>query len=150
MIFIKGLLYFSDMQYRKYQKNKAFLHLLTMPFIWAPLPFAMALDLVLAIYQWIAFPIYGLEKVKRSEYILIMDRQKLSYLKPLEKLGCMYCGYMNGLFVYLKEIAGRTEKYWCGIMHQKMPGFKTDPHQVKEKFARFDDRADFYKKYPYR
>lgn len=77
-----------------------------------------------------------------------MDRNKLAYLRWYEKLGCMYCGYVNGLLSYLKEIASRTEKYWCGIMHDNKKGFKTQQHQVDQHFSEFNNKKDFYKKYP--
>jgi len=118
-----------------------------MPLIWLPLPFIILLDLACALYQFICFPIYKIERVKRSEYILIFDRNKLKYLYGLEKIGCMYCGYANGTLRYLKEIAGRTEKYWCGVMHEGKPGFKTQEDQVMQNFAKFGDEKDFLKKY---
>jgi hypothetical protein len=59
----------------------------------------------------------------------------------------MYCGYGNGLLVYLKEIAGLTEKYWCGIMHETTPGFINQPSQKALNFAKFNDIEDFVKKY---
>jgi hypothetical protein len=117
------------------------------PFIWLPLVGIIFLDLLTSLYQALCFPLYGLEKVKRSTYILIMDRNKLAYLTSLEKLDCMYCGYANGFLLYAKEIAGRTEKYWCGIMHENKPGFKTQANQVEQDFARFGDEEDFKKKY---
>jgi hypothetical protein len=76
-----------------------------------------------------------------------MDRNKLAYLNPFEKLGCMYCGYANGFLLYAKEIAGRTEKYWCGIMHDDKPGFKAHPDQSRQNFARFGDKDDLKEKY---
>ena len=135
------------MDYRKYQESKLWLHLLSAPFIWLPLPFIIILDLVCALYQFICFPIYGIKRVKRSEFILIMDRNKLDYLNGLEKVGCMYCGYANGVLLYLKEIAGRTEKYWCGVMHEGKPGFKPQVDQIKQNFAEFGNEQDFKKKY---
>ncbi|MFZ4648414.1 MAG: hypothetical protein ACOYMB_02120 [Patescibacteria group bacterium] len=135
------------MNYRKYQSKRLWLHVLSAPFIWLPLPFIILVDLLSALYQAICFPIYKIERVKRSEYILIFDRNKLAYLNGLEKLGCMYCGYANGVFLYLKEVAGRTEKYWCGIMHENKPGFKIQEDQVKQDFAKFGDQEDFQKKY---
>ncbi len=135
------------MIYRKYRSARVWLHLLSAPFIWLPLPFIILLDLVCALYQIICFPVYGIKRVKRSEYILIFDRNKLAYLNPLEKVGCMYCGYANGVFLYLKEVAGRTEKYWCGIMHEKKPGFKVQEDQITQDFARFGDQEDFKQKY---
>ncbi len=135
------------MNYRKYRYTRLWLHLLTMPFIWIPLPFILALDLVSALYQFICFPIYKINRVKRSEYILILDRNKLAYLNILEKISCMYCGYVNGVLRYLKEVAGLTEKYWCGVMHEGRPGFKTQADQASQNFARFGDKQDFQEKY---
>jgi len=106
------------------------------------------LDLLGELYHQICFPIYKIAKVKRSAYIQIIDRNKLQYLNPLEKLGCMYCGYANGVLLYLKEIAGRTEKYWCGIKHRDKPGFKEQEYQVGGDFASYGDEAQFKEKYP--
>jgi len=135
------------MNYRKYKTTRLWFHLLSLPFIWLPLPFIIALDLTGALYQLICFPIYKIDWVKRSEYILIFDRNKLKYLNGPEKLGCMYCGYVNGLLRYMKEVAGRTEKYWCGIMHEGRPGFKVQEDQISQDFARFGDEPDCQKKY---
>lgn len=135
------------MDYRKFQSQRLWWHLISGPFIWLPLLGVLFLDLLISIYQAICFPVYGLEKVKRSTYILVRDRNKLAYLDPLDKLSCMYCGYVNGFLLYAKEIAGRTEKYWCGIKHEAKPGFKTQASQVEQNFARFGDEADFKKKY---
>ena len=71
----------------------------------------------------------------------------MQYLKGFEKLGCMYCGYANGVLRYMKEIAGETEKYWCGIMHENKPGFKIQEDQVKQNFAKFGDEQDLQNKY---
>jgi len=135
------------MDYKKYYQKRYFGHLVSLPFLGLVLPFLLLLDLVAEIYHRVCFPIYGLKKVKRSEYILIVDRNKLKYLNPVEKLGCMYCGYANGAIAYLKEIANQTEKYWCGVMHQRQPGFKIQPHQVEQHFSKFGDEADFKNKY---
>jgi len=135
------------MNYRKFRSERFLGHVLSAPIIWFPLIGILLLDLMVTFYQAVCFPIYGLEKVKRSDYILVRDRNKLAYLEPIEKIGCMYCGYANGFLLYAKEIAGRTEKYWCGIMHEGKPGFKTQESQVKEDFAKFGDEADFHHKY---
>ena len=47
----------------------------------------------------------------------------------------------------MKEIAGLTEKYWCGIMHKKIQGFKEHEDQKKQKFAKYGDEKDFNRKY---
>lgn len=135
------------MEYLKYQKSRLGVHLLSMPFIWLPLPFIILLDLVCSLYQYVCFPLYKIKLVKRAEYILIFDRNKLKYLHGPEKLGCMYCGYANGSMLYLKAIAGLTEKYWCGIMHENKSGFKVQADQVELDFARFGDEQDFNAKY---
>lgn len=129
------------MDYRRYQEDRYFRHLLSVPFIWAPLIVFIVLDIFVTIYHHICFPLYGLKKVKRSAYIQVRDRARLSYLSGLEKINCMYCGYVNGLLLYAKEIAGRTEKYWCGIMHQQKTGFQAHPDQVQRKFIAFGDKA---------
>jgi hypothetical protein len=94
------------------------LHLLTAPVIYSLiLPFAL-LDLFVTLYQALCFPVYGLPKVRRADHILI-DRQFLAYLNPLQKLNCIYCSYCNGLISYVREIAARTESYWCPIKHSR-------------------------------
>jgi hypothetical protein len=136
------------MEYRRNYTSRFIPHLISTPFIWAPLPFFLMLDIIVEIYHQICFPLYQLEKVKRSEYIQVFDRAKLQYLDPLEKLGCIYCGYANGLLLYVKEIAGRTEKYWCGIMHEKKPGFKEREDHIKQGFTEFADEKMFRENYP--
>jgi hypothetical protein len=74
------------------------------------------LDLGLTVYQAICFPVYRINKVRRSDYI-VMDRLHLSYLNAIEKFNCAYCAYANGLLAYGTEIAARTEQYWCPIKH---------------------------------
>lgn len=134
------------MNSRKYPE-RGWIHIASMPFIWAPLPFVMMVDLFIEIYHQVGFPMYRLEKVKRGDYISITDRYHLSYLTFPEKLGCMYCGYVNGVVLYWKEIAARTEKYWCGIMHQGHPEFKRLEYQKKLDFAEYNDERDFEQKY---
>ena len=81
------------------------------------LPIAL-LDLWASVYQWVCFPVYGISRVRRSAYVVI-DRQHLAYLNAIEKLNCVYCGYGNGVFAYVREIAGRTEQYRCPIRHAR-------------------------------
>jgi len=142
------LCYNAKMEYRKTFWKKFIGNLISLPIIWLPFPAFLLLDILFEFYHHTCFPIYGIPKAKRSEYIQIFDRNKLSYLRWYEKLGCMYCGYANGLLLYLKEIASRTEKYWCGIMHKNKGDFKVQQHQVDHNFSEFDNEEDFYKKYP--
>jgi transcription antitermination factor NusG len=92
------------------------LTILSAPVIYAMILPALLLDLCILVYQAICFPIYGIPRVRRSDYIAI-DRHYLRYLNALGKLNCDYCGYFNGLAAYVTEIAGRTEQYWCPIKH---------------------------------
>lgn len=93
-------------------------NILTVPFIWACLPPALLMDLTVSAFQAACFPIYGIPKVKRSDYVVI-DRHSLAYLNIIEKVNCFYCGYFNGLNGYVQEIAARTEQYWCPIKHAR-------------------------------
>jgi hypothetical protein len=94
------------------------LNVLTAPVIYSGfVPFLM-LDLYLWIYQTSCFPIYGIPKVARSEY-LVFDRTDLPYLNAVERFNCFYCSYANGLAAYAREIAARTEQYWCPIKHAR-------------------------------
>lgn len=91
-------------------------HVLTAPFVFALLPPLLLLDLVASLYHAVCFPLLGIPKVRRSDY-LIFDRHHLVYLNLLEMVNCAYCSYGNGLLSYLKEIVARTEQYWCPIKH---------------------------------
>jgi len=93
-------------------------NLLTGPVIYAMIvPLAM-LDLCVSFYQWACFPIYGITKVKRSDYI-VFDRWHLGYLNVIEKFHCTYCEYGTGLMAYMSEILARTEQYFCPIKHAR-------------------------------
>jgi hypothetical protein len=101
-----------------YIRHARFLVVVTAPIIYVGfIPFCL-LDLFLGVFQGICFPIYGIPKVKRADY-LIRDRGHLKYLNLVERLNCMYCSYANGLFAYATEVAGRTEQHWCPIKHAR-------------------------------
>ena len=87
--------------------DSRFLVLLTTPVIWACLVPVAFLDLILASYQTLCFPVYGIPKVRRADYILL-DRDRLACLNLLEKLNCQYCGYANGVLAYATKVAGRN------------------------------------------
>lgn len=130
------------MESRKF-KNKLRLAL-SAPFIyWMAVP-VVFLDISLEIYHRICFPIYKKPLIKRSEYIKI-DRHKLSYLDPIEKAHCTYCGYVNGLFNYAVKIGGETEKFWCGIKHKKDKNFHEPKHH--KEFVDYGCEEEFGSKY---
>ena len=91
---------------------------LTAPVIYAGwVPFLL-LDLFVSVYQAICFPVYRIPKVRRHEYI-VFDRADLPYLNLVEKFNCLYCSYGNGVAAYAREVASRTEQYWCPIKHAR-------------------------------
>jgi hypothetical protein len=100
----------------RYVRNSRFFVALTSPFIYGCIIPFMILDVFITLYQGFSFPIYGIPKVRRSDYI-IFDRGKLCYLNLLERINCAYCSYGNGLMAYAVEIAARTEQHWCPIRH---------------------------------
>jgi hypothetical protein len=101
-------------------------------------PFAL-LDLFLALYQATCFRLYRLPPVPRADYIVI-DRHHLRYLNALQKLNCVYCGYVNGLIAWAREIASVTEQYWCPIKHaRKVLG----THARYAKFLDYGDAEEF-------
>lgn len=118
-------------------------HLLSMPFIYAMIFPALFLDFALFIYQSFAFPLYRLPKVKRRDYI-VYDRRFLDYLNIIQKVHCLYCSYVNGLFAYAVEIAARTERYWCPIKAASHP---KSPHTFYKEFADYGDADTFQKIY---
>jgi hypothetical protein len=124
----KGEVWFSEKIKREHRRLKTplfryvlsirILAVLTCPFIYACIiPFAL-LDLFVSTYQAVCFPVYGIPKARRQDYMAI-DRGKLRYLNALEVLNCLYCSYGNGLLAYVVEIAGRTEQHWCPIRHAR-------------------------------
>lgn len=91
---------------------------LTAPVIYAVFFPMVLLDVAVTLYQAICFPVYGIARVKRSDYF-VFDRSHLAYLNALEKLNCAYCSYGNGLMAYAREVVARTEQYWCPIKHAR-------------------------------
>lgn len=105
-----------EVRLSSYLLNARPLVVLTAPIIYSLIiPFVL-LDLFVTVYQATCFPAYGIPKVRRADYI-VFDRAHLAYLNALEKLNCAYCSYANGLIAYVREIASRTEEYWCPIKH---------------------------------
>jgi len=123
----------------KYFFDASFLNILTVPIIWFCIIPALFLDLVASIYQFICFKVYKIPDVKRNDYIVI-DRQSLSYLNPIEKINCVYCGYFTGLISYVQEIAARTEQYWCPIKHARKLG---TIHSRYHKFMDYGDHRNY-------
>ena len=102
----------------RYIAHARLLVALTAPAIYAVIVPLVLLDLFVSLYQAVCFPVYGIAKVRRGDY-LVFDRHHLAYLNALEKLNCAYCSYANGLIAYVREITSRTEEYWCPIKHAR-------------------------------
>jgi hypothetical protein len=108
-------------------------NLITGPIIYAMVIPLLMLDFFVTLYQWTCFPIYGIARVRRSDY-LVYDRRHLGYLNFIEKFHCTYCEYGNGLMSYMAEILARTEQYFCPIKHA---------HKILGTHARYNRFLDY-------
>jgi hypothetical protein len=112
---------------------------LTTPVIYSLIvPMALA-DLWVSAYQAICFRAYGIAQVKRADYFAF-DRRKLTYLNFVEMTNCQFCAYANGVIAYVREIASRTEQYWCPIKHAVKV---TDPHLRYYQFLEYGDAEGY-------
>ena len=115
------------------------LNLLTGPIIYSMVFPLMLTDLCVSFYQASCFPIYGIQKVRRADY-MVMDRHNLEYLNLFQKFHCNYCAYAVGLVAYVAEIISRTEQYFCPIKHaRKVIG----THQRYRHFLEFGDGENY-------
>jgi hypothetical protein len=119
----------------RYVAHARLLVVITAPAIYAVIVPLVLLDLFVSLYQAVCFPVYGIAKVRRGDY-LVFDRHHLAYLNALEKLNCAYCSYANGLIAYVREIASRTEEYWCPIKHARRT------MGAHARYAGFEDYGD--------
>jgi hypothetical protein len=123
----------------QYVRGASLRTLFTTPAIYAlTLPLAL-LDLCVTVYQRVCFPLYGMTCVGRSRYFLF-DRERLSYLNAIEKAHCAYCTYANGVLAYTREVAARTETYWCPIKHARP---LRDAHGRYTAFFAYGDEPSF-------
>ena len=105
------------------------------------LPIALV-DIWVMAYQAICFPVYKIPKVRRRDY-LVFDRHHLAYLNIIEKFNCAYCSYASGAIAFVREVASRTEVYWCPIKHARRI---LGPHPHYQGFADFGDAEGFREK----
>jgi len=118
------------------------LYVLVAPVIYSVIIPIALVDFWVTLYQHVCFRAYGIPRVKRSSFIAL-DRHHLAYLNGVEKLNCLYCGYGNGVFAYAREVAARTEQFWCPIKHAIRV---RDPHQHYLKFVDFGDAEGYRSK----
>lgn len=115
------------------------LNLITGPIIYSMIIPLVIADIFISLYQFTCFPIYGIKRVRRSDYI-IFDRQQLGYLNFIEKFHCTYCAYGSGMIAYISEIVARTEQYFCPIKHaRKVLG----THARYARFLDFGEAEDY-------
>jgi hypothetical protein len=118
--------------------------ILTAPFIYSMLiPFAI-LDAWVWVYQAICFRAWRIAPVKRRSYFAY-DHHKLAYLNAIEKLNCVYCTYGNGVIAYVREVAARTQQYWCPIRHARKI---RDPHKHVAQFVPYGDVQAYKRELP--
>lgn len=114
-------------------------NLITGPIIYSMIFPLLILDFFVSFYQAVCFPIYGVTKVRRGDYI-VFDRQHLEYLNFIEKFHCTYCAYGSGLVAYVGEIVARTEQYFCPIKHARRI---VGTHSRYSHFLDYGDAADY-------
>lgn len=126
----------------KYVLQSKFRNLVSAPFIYSMIVPFVLLDVSVSLFQAICFRLYRIKKVNRSAYIVI-DRHALKHLNSLERFNCIYCGYGNGVIAYVREVAARTEQYWCPIKHaRKVIGRHSRYHD----FVVFGDAVDYHER----
>ncbi|MGH8120687.1 MAG: hypothetical protein ACRESK_08745 [Gammaproteobacteria bacterium] len=114
-------------------------------FITGPIIYGMGLpllllDLCVTLYQATCFPIYRIARVRRTDYF-VYDRRHLEYLNVIEQFHCTYCAYANGLNAYSREIAARTEQYFCPIKHaHRILG----AHSRYRRFLEYGEATDYH------
>lgn len=110
----------------------------------APLVYSLVLPLALLdawlwAYQHVCFPAYRVAKVPRGRYFSY-DRGRLPYLGPVQRADCALCSYAAGVLAYAREVAARSEQFFCPIKHLRAP---ESPHSRYAHFADYGDEAAF-------
>lgn len=122
-----------------YLVRSGFLALCFAPIVYSLIFPLLLLDIWVSLFQLVCFPVYGIQKVRRRDFIAI-DRHHLAYLNTIEKINCIFCGYANGLLAYTRAIAGRSEEHWCPIKHARRLKGAQDEYWA---FADFGDAEGF-------
>lgn len=105
------------------------------PFVYVFIVPVLIFHGALEFYHQIVFRGFRIPRVRLRDH-LVLDRGLLKHLGPIERVNCCYCGYVNGLFAYAREIGARSELYWCPIKHRR------DPAQPHAHYGRFFDPDD--------
>lgn len=131
------------MRISRFLRTSNLLYVLTAPVIYSLIVPLALLDLFVTVYQHICFRAYRIPRVSRGDYI-VMDRKFLGYLNWIEKLNCVYCEYGNGVLSYAREIASRTEWFWCPIKHARAP--QGMPERMMSEYLEYGDAENFHGK----
>ena len=115
------------------------INLITGPIIYSMIFPLLILDAFVSFYQWSCFPIYGIPKLSRKDFI-IFDRQELKYLDWISKFHCTYCAYGVGIVAFVGAVIGVTEAYFCPIKHKFK---KIHASQKHDQYIPFDEPANF-------
>lgn len=125
----------------RFLRNSRISVVLTAPLIYFGFVPFVFVDLFVTVYQRICFPVYGIPRVRRADF-MVFDRGDLPYLNAIERFNCFYCSYGNGVASYFREVAARTEQYWCPIKHARRI---VAAHDRYPRFFEFGD-AEAYRK----
>ena len=118
--------------------------ILTSPVIYSLIVPFVLLDLWVSLYQAVCFRAWGVDRVHRREFFSIV-RHQLPYLNGVEKANCVYCGYVNGVVAYVREVLARTEQYWCPIRDARPVRQR---HERYARFAAYGDAAGYRQALP--
>ena len=142
VVFDQGVAYLQRQQRTglwRYLRASPLAYVLSAPVIYSLIVPLVLLDAWITLYQQVCFRVYGVPRVRRSDYFVI-DRHRLGYLNAIEKLNCVYCGYANQLIAYSREVAARTEQFWCPVKHARRIA---DPHGRASAFLDYGDAETF-------
>lgn len=123
----------------RYLRDSRLGFMATAPFVYALVLPLLLLDAAVVLYQAVCFRAWGLAPVSRGDYVVI-DRHHLAYRNGVENLNCAYCGYANGVLALAREVASRTEQYWCPAKHARAV---KGAHSRYRGFADYGDAAGY-------
>lgn len=81
--------------------------------LYLALPSVVFLDIVAILCNIIVFPLVGIPKIQRNDYIKPFSRRRLPGASIWYKIGCIYCSYANGVAYYFQLTAMKTEFLYC-------------------------------------
>ncbi|HET9706067.1 MAG TPA: hypothetical protein VFP85_18630 [Vicinamibacterales bacterium] len=117
---------------------------LASPVIYSTIVPLVLLDAWVTVYQAICFRLWKITRARRRDYFAL-DRHRLAYLNGIEKVNCLFCSYANGVFGYVREVAARTEQYWCPIRHGRRI---RPPHGRYASFVPYGDEGRYRERLP--